>query len=119
MVCSGINPPARGHLDAYLRRERGIDLPTYLDALLDIRNVGPAYVGPPLGPQEDIWGVRRKPVAQPRRRLVRRDRRLSPGGLRAVPADLDAHRWPSTDWYDYSTLPARIAARAMPTASTA
>ena len=26
MVCSGINPPARGHLDAYLRRERNTDL---------------------------------------------------------------------------------------------
>ena len=48
MVCSGINPPARRELEVYLQRERGIDVQTYLDGLLDVRNVAPAYVGPPL-----------------------------------------------------------------------
>jgi uroporphyrinogen decarboxylase len=109
MVCSGINPPARGHLDAYLRRERGTDLHTYLDALLDVRSVGPAYAGPPLGPREDVWGVHRRRVDNPAGGWYDEIDVYPLAGV-ASPADLDGHRWPSTDWYDYETLPARIAA---------
>jgi uroporphyrinogen decarboxylase len=109
MVCSGINPPARGHLDAYLRRERNTDLQSYLDALLDIRNVGPAYVGPPLRPQEDIWGVRRKKIDNPAGGWYD-EIDVYPLGTASNPSDLETHRWPSTNWYDYSTLPDRVAA---------
>jgi len=109
MVCSGINPPARGHLDATLRRERGVDLQSYLDALLDVRSVGPAYVGPPLRSQEDIWGVHRTRIANPAGGWYD-EINVYPLGTASSPSDLDAHRWPSTDWYDYSSLPDRIAA---------
>ncbi|MFN2285300.1 MAG: hypothetical protein ACK2UQ_12825, partial [Anaerolineae bacterium] len=41
MVCSGINPPAWRELEAYLQRERGIDVQNYLDGFIDIRSVEP------------------------------------------------------------------------------
>ena len=109
MVCSGINPPARGHLDAFLRRARGIDLQSYLDGLLDVRSVGPAYVGPPLHPREDIWGVVRKRVDNPAGGWYD-EIDVYPLAEVSSPAELETHRWPSTEWYDYSSLPARIAA---------
>jgi len=109
MVCSGINPPARGHLDATLRCERGIDLQSYLDGLLDVRPVGPAYAGPPLGPQEDMWGVVRKRIDNPAGGWYD-EIDVYPLADVSSPSDLDAHRWPSTDWYDYDSLPARIVA---------
>lgn len=109
MVCSGVNPPARGHLDAYLRRERGVDLQTYLDGLLDVRSVGPAYAGPPLGPGEDMWGVHRTRVENPAGGWYD-EIDVYPLADASSPADLEAHRWPSTAWYEYTTLPARISA---------
>ena len=63
MVCSGINPPARAALEAHLRATRGVSVEVYLFPLIDIMAVGPAYVGPPLAPGEDIWGVGRAPVS--------------------------------------------------------
>ena len=63
MVCSGINEPARTAFDDLLKRERGIGLPEYLDVILDITSVGPEYVGPPLPPGQDMWGVVRAPVS--------------------------------------------------------
>lgn len=104
--------PASTHprraLEGYLRRERGIGVQAYLDSLIDIAQVGPAYVGPPLGPGEDIWGVRRAPVSYGTGSYDEIGHYL----LAAVahPGDLDAHRWPTTAWFDYASLPDRIAA---------
>ena len=108
MVCAGINPPARRALEAYLRRERGIGVQSYLDTCLDIRQVGPAYVGPPLDPGEDMWGVRRAPVSYGSGSYDE----IAFYPLADVQSidELDDHRWPSTDWFDYSVLPERIAA---------
>lgn len=109
MVCSGINPPAHAALERHLRYTRGRSVQHYLDPLLDIVSVAPAYVGPALAAGEDIWGVRREPVSYgagsydeichyPLERV------------RDV-GELERHRWPSPDWFDYGVLPARIAAR--------
>ncbi len=107
MVCSGINPPAWRELETYLQRKRGVDVPTYLDGFIDIRSVGPAYVGPPLTPGEDIWGIRRKAVSYGEGSY---DEIVHyPLANAQSISDLDAHRWPSTDWFDYTTLPDRIA----------
>jgi hypothetical protein len=62
LVCSGINPPARAALSEYLRRERNLTVEAYLEPLLDIKTVGPAYIGPTLRRGEDMWGVVRAPV---------------------------------------------------------
>jgi len=108
MVCAGINPPARRALEVYLQRERGIDVQEYLDSFIDVVQIGPAYAGPPLGPGEDIWGVRRAPVSYGSGSYDE----ITHYPLADVEqsGDLDAHRWPSTAWFDYDSLPERIAA---------
>ena len=108
MVCSGINPPAYRELESYLQRERGISVTTYLNPLIDIRGVGPEYVGPQLSSDEDIWGVRRKPVSYGSGSYNEID--LYPLADAKTIDDLEKHRWPSTEWFDYSVLPERIAA---------
>ena len=108
MVCSGVNPPARRQLEAYLQRERGLSVQRYLDGLLDVRNVAPAYIGPPLAPGEDIWGVRRQAVSYGEGSYD--EIAHYPLAEAPNPGGLDKHRWPSTDWFDYSVLPERIRA---------
>ena len=63
MVCAGLNPPAHEDLEAYLARERGTCVEEYLKPLIDIKVVGPEYVGPPLPVGTDIWSVHRSPVS--------------------------------------------------------
>ena len=108
MVCSGINPPARRQLEKYLQRERGVDVETYLDSLLDIRVVAPCYIGPPLGPGEDMWGVRREPVSYGAGSYDE----ISYYPLAEAKSldDLARHSWPSTEFFDYIVLSERIAA---------
>jgi uroporphyrinogen decarboxylase len=102
MICSGINSPTDVEFDTLLRARRGCDLKTYLDRILDVRNVEARYVGPRLAPGMDIWGVQRKQQS------------FGSGGYDEIveyplafaisPADLEKHLWPITDWFDYSTL---------------
>jgi uroporphyrinogen decarboxylase len=108
MVCSGINEPARSEFAAHLRRRGHGDLEAYLARLLDIVTVEPAYRGPRLDEGCDVWGVVRKPM---RFGLGSYDE-IDFHPLAAVESidQLEQHRWPSTDWYDYSVLPERIAA---------
>ncbi len=110
MVCSGINPPACRALADHLRRERNLSVEAYLQPLLDIKSVAPAYVGPPLPPGTDIWGVRRAPVSYGAGEYDEIE--YYPLADAADPADLRRHRWPTTDWFDYSVLPDRITAMA-------
>lgn len=106
-ICAGINPPARKALEEYLQRARGLSVDAYLQPLIDIRPVGPAYIGPPLPPRTDIWGVRRMPVSYGSGAYDEIE--FYPLVEANDPADLDRHPWPTTDWFDYSVLPDRIA----------
>ena len=108
MVCSGINPPARAALEEFLRRERGLGVAEYLRPLLDIKCVSPRYIGPPLAPDEDIWGVRRKQVSYGAGSYSEICHYPLAGATN--PRDLERHRWPSADWFDYATLPAVVSA---------
>jgi uroporphyrinogen decarboxylase len=108
MVCSGINPPAYEALARYLRSERDISVADYLAPLIDIKVVAPQYIGPPLPAGEDVWGVRRKAVSYGAGAYDEIE--YYPLGAAQTVGDLDAHRWPSTDWFDYTVLPERIAA---------
>lgn len=110
MVCAGINPPAYQALESYLQRERGISVTAYLSPLIDIRGVGPEYVGPRLSDGEDIWGVRRKPVSYGEGSY--NEIYFYPLADAKSVDDLKKHRWPKTSWFDYSVLPGRIAAEA-------
>ena len=107
MVCSGINPPAHADLSAYLRETRGLTVEEYLDPLIDIASVAPDYVGPQLGPGEDIWGVVRSPMSYGRGTYDEIEH--YPLALATSPRDLEAHRWPTTAWFDYTSLPVQIA----------
>jgi len=108
MVCAGINAPARRELEAYLGRERGLTVEEYLRPLIDIADVAPEYVGPRLPEGEDIWGVRRRPVSYGAGEYDEIDH--YPLADAESPADLERHTWPTPDLFDYSVLPARIAA---------
>ena len=107
MVCSGINPPAHRALEDYLQRARGIGVEEYLDPLIDIEQVNPRYIGPDLPERTDIWGVRREPISYGEGSYNEIEH--YPLADAETPADLEEHRWPSPDWFDYATLPARIA----------
>src|ERR1019366_2029443 len=91
-----------------LRRERSLSVEAYLQPLLDIKSVAPAYIGPPLPAGTDIWGVRRVPVSYGEGEYDEIE------GYPLAEAnsleDRGGHRWPTTDWFDYSVIPERIAA---------
>ena len=108
MVCSGINPPAHKALEDYLKRERGISVHEYLNPLMDIGSVGPDYVGPRPENREDIWGVRRSPICYGPASYDEID--FYPLHNARNADDLNKHRWPSAQWFDYSVIPQRIAA---------
>lgn len=106
MVCSGINAPADRAFDALLRRERGVDLQSYLQNTLDIRYVNPGYIGPSLPPNVDMWGVRRKPVHYG---LSSYDEiEYYPLACAQTPADLVKFPWPTPEWFDYEALDTSI-----------
>ena len=107
LVCAGINPPAMRELDAYLRRERSVSAEQWLLPLVDIAQVDPAYIGPPLPPRADIWGVERREVSYGPGSYDEISRYPLAGV--ATIADLRGHGWPDPAWFDYAGLPARIA----------
>ncbi|MCU0501168.1 MAG: uroporphyrinogen decarboxylase family protein [Anaerolineae bacterium] len=102
MVCAGINPPAAGAVDELLQRTRNINLQRWLNSFIDIRGVAPRYIGPPLPPGEDIWGVRRAPVSYGSGAYD--EIAGYPLAEAQSPADLARHPWPTTDWFDYPSL---------------
>jgi uroporphyrinogen decarboxylase len=108
MVCSGINPAARSKLEAHLRETRGIGVDEYLEPLVDIGTVLPAYTGPALPPNTDIWGVRRRPVSYGAGAYDEIE--CYPLAEARSVADLDAFDWPRLDAFDYDGVPARIRA---------
>lgn len=106
-VCSGINAPAHAALTEYLAAERNTTVEEFLRPLIDIRSVGPQYVGPALKEREDLWGVRRQPVSYGEGSYNEID--FHPLAEASSVDDLDKHRWPTTEWFDYSTLVGQIA----------
>jgi uroporphyrinogen decarboxylase len=108
MVCSGINAPAHKALTEYLARERKTTVEAYLKPLMDIKSVGPAYVGPALAQRTDMWGVRRKPVSYGAGEYQEIEH--YPLAKMSDAGEVASHRWPTTEWFDYSVLPDRIAA---------
>lgn len=108
LVCGGINPPAYREFDSYLQRECGLNAAAYLDGIIDVREVEPPYVGPPLPAGVDIWGVQRQAVSYgsgsydeivgyPLKEIQGMD-------------DVRNYAWPTTDLFDYSGLDDRIRA---------
>ena len=107
MVCSGINAPADQAFDALLQRQHGIDLQSFLSQVIDVRAVEPRYIGPPLPPNTDIWGVRRKNVSYGAAGYDE----IAEYPLKDAQSitDLETYPWPTTDWFDYDSLNQSIA----------
>jgi len=106
MVCSGINPPAYETLARYLAGERNTTVEDYLHPLIDVGNVGPAYVGPALADGTDIWSVHRRAWTYGAGAYDEID--FYPLAEAAEPGGIASHPWPTTEWFDYSSLPDRI-----------
>ncbi len=102
LVCAGINPPADREFDLLLRREKGIDLKTYLANIVDVRSVDPRYIGPRLSTATDIWGVRRK--AQSFGDGSYDEIEYYPLANAHTVDEVMKHTWPSADWFDYDSL---------------
>jgi len=108
MVCGGINEPARGLLDSYLKQHRNQSLEEYLDPIVDIQYIVPTCLIPcPDG--HDIWGVSRKPVSTPAGGVYHEIDHYPLAGAKTI-TDLMRHPWPSPAAFDYASLPERVAA---------
>ena len=107
MVCAGINPPALHELERYLARERGLTVADYLKPLVDIVEVAPPYRGPTLAERCDVWGVVRRPVSYGAGAYDEIAR--YPLAAAETAAEIEAHRWPDPEWWDYEGLRDRIA----------
>ncbi|MGO9307463.1 MAG: uroporphyrinogen decarboxylase family protein [Spirochaetia bacterium] len=108
MVCAGINPPARRALGEWLSRERRLSVDEYLLPVVDIVEVSPPYIGPPLPADTDIWGVRRRAVSYGDGSYDEISHYPLTGEWTV--SRLTAHRWPDPAWYDYESLPALVRA---------
>ncbi len=67
----------------------------------------PEYIGPPVpeyedGTVEDFWGMRRKPMQYDTG--IYMEQYYYPLAYAKTVADLDEYRWPSPDWFDFSTI---------------
>ena len=108
MVCAGLNPPVHAAMETHLRATRDTSVERYLLEHVDIVDVSPPYVGPPLAPGGDIWGVIRRPVSYGSGaydEIVR-----YPLESARSPADLETHAWPDPAWFDYAAVPGIIRA---------
>ncbi|GAB4437846.1 MAG: uroporphyrinogen decarboxylase family protein [Anaerolineae bacterium] len=88
-------------------------VPALYDALdIDgIMNIAPPYIGPLLKKEgdyfENVWGMGYRSQVYPTG--VYHEQVYWPLAEAQTIADLQAYRWPSPDWYDYSALPALAA----------
>jgi uroporphyrinogen decarboxylase len=95
-----------------LERRLGCDRAGLLDRYdVDLRYIdGPRYVGPPLPPDTDIWGVRRTVVRVGPADTAEEYSEAAEAPLAAAEtaADVAAYpRWPSPDWFDYGVVEAQ------------
>jgi uroporphyrinogen decarboxylase len=108
MVCSSINQPANEMVENILIRERGISLEGYLKPKIDIKEISPSMKGGRWpSPGRDIWGVHRTPVANGAGGFYNEIDHYPLFTAETV-GDLSRHVWPSTDWFDYGSLPETV-----------
>ncbi|MCL2646289.1 MAG: hypothetical protein FWD61_04685 [Phycisphaerales bacterium] len=107
MVCSAINPPAHKAFETYLREHRNISVDDYLKPLIDIRRIGPRYVGPQLPQGTDIWGVHRSPTSYGSGSYDEIDH--YPLAKAANIQDVLDYSWPTPAVFDVSVMPQCIA----------
>lgn len=104
----GINPPVKRALAQRLSlSEDGFE--RWMDGITDETMLEPRFTGPKErnlsladGRTVDVWGVERTPVCYGAGYYD--EISYYPLGNAKTSADLDAHVWPSPDWFDFSGL---------------
>lgn len=92
-----------------LETERGKPYAQFLDNYdVDLRYIeGPTYIGPPLAPQTDIWGVERTAVAAglPGQSESYSEVTKAPLSDAGTSEDIEAYdHWPDPDMFDYDVI---------------
>jgi uroporphyrinogen decarboxylase len=105
--CAGINTPALNEFAAYLKQKRNLDPGPYIERFNDVVGIHGDYVGPKCPPGGDMWGVVRQAVSYGSGAYY--EICHYPLANVATVADLEKHRWPTTDYFDFSTLNDRAA----------
>jgi len=108
----GINLPAKLKLMEHLGHKDIHETSAYLHNYEDIiRHVPIPYIGPADrsmtfadGRHVDIWGVVREPITYTKDGEYHEICHHPMAEIDSI-ADLDAFRWPSPDWFDYSAIP--------------
>lgn len=72
-----------------------------------VRSVATRYVGPPLPADTSVWGVKYAQVSYGAGAYA--ETAVSPLAATQTVAEIEAHPWPKTEWYDVSHIPARLA----------
>ena len=75
----------------------GIDAPYTIE---------PPYIGPELGENVNIWGVKSRTIDY--EGGTYEETAFSPLAEARTVADIEEHRWPKADWYDYSQIDKEI-----------
>ncbi|MGC9521216.1 MAG: uroporphyrinogen decarboxylase family protein [Anaerolineae bacterium] len=103
----GPTPEMAEVLTRYLA-ERGVDWPALCDAVDDIRQIEPEYIGPELPPNTDIWGIVRKPQSYGTGSYDE----IAHFPLAGVtdPAVVRDYVWPDPALYDYEGFRAQVLA---------
>jgi uroporphyrinogen decarboxylase len=92
-----------------LEAARGQTYTQFLDAYdVDLRYIeGPSYIGPPLAPGTDIWGVGRSAVAAGKSGQAESYSEVvkAPLSDAETPDDIEAYgQWPDPDLFDYAVI---------------
>jgi uroporphyrinogen decarboxylase len=101
-ICGTLNPPAGEAFNNYLVRYHNTDAISYIVDAVDTRSITYFYNGPGLDAGEDPWGVRKKPVSYGAGSYDE----ICYYPLKDIQTvgELDRHRWPSADWFQYDII---------------
>ncbi len=94
-------PEMAERLDDYLR-ERGMSWHGLSLATEDTLPISPRYIGPPLPPRTDMWGIVRKQVSYGDGTYDEIE--YYPLAEINTPGEIDKYAWPDPEWFDYANL---------------
>lgn len=95
-----------------LEHQTGMTYEAFLDHYgVDLRYIdGPAYIGPPLEPGADIWGVKRRAVTAGTAEKSESYSEVTETPLNHIESIRDVEQyahWPNPDWFDYRVIEAQ------------
>lgn len=105
-ICAGINAPALAEFDHYLRETKGVDAKSYLDGVIDLKEIWSFDIIPGYDYNNDCWGVKRKQVSYGAGSYD--EIYYYPLEKAQTVDDIKNHPWPQTSWFDYSRVPGQV-----------